>query len=78
LTVQQKITWTKISWQLAVSLTIVVLCSFAVRASAQATDPASTVNPLIGTTNGGNDYPGAAMPFGMVAWSPTLKESPAP
>ena len=39
-------------------------------AVAQAIDPASLVNPLIGTTNGGNDYPGATLPFGMVAWSP--------
>ena len=39
-------------------------------AAAQAPDPASLVNPLIGTTNGGNDYPGAVLPFGMVAWSP--------
>lgn len=70
MTAKQKFSWTHIRWQLAVSLTIAALCSFAVRASAQATDPASTVNPLIGTTNGGNDYPGAAMPFGMLAWSP--------
>ena len=33
-------------------------------------DPAALVNPLIGTTNGGNDYPGATLPLGMVAWSP--------
>ncbi|MBS1802426.1 MAG: GH92 family glycosyl hydrolase [Acidobacteria bacterium] len=33
-------------------------------------DPASLVNPLIGTTNGGNDYPGATLPLGMLAWSP--------
>ena len=33
-------------------------------------DPAALVNPLIGTTNGGNDYPGATLPFGMLAWSP--------
>src|SRR5580692_3989655 len=39
-------------------------------AAAQAADPASLVNPIIGTTNGGNDYPGATLPFGMVAWSP--------
>ena len=32
--------------------------------------PAALVNPLIGTTNGGNDYPGATLPLGMVAWSP--------
>ena len=33
-------------------------------------DPAALVNPLIGTTNGGNDYPGATLPLGMLAWSP--------
>lgn len=35
-----------------------------------ASDPASLVNPIIGTANGGNDYPGATMPQGMVNWSP--------
>ena len=33
-------------------------------------NPAALVNPLIGTTNGGNDYPGATLPLGMLAWSP--------
>jgi predicted alpha-1,2-mannosidase len=33
-------------------------------------DPAALVNPLIGTSNGGNDYPGATLPLGMLAWSP--------
>ena len=33
-------------------------------------DPASLVNPLIGTTNGGNVFPGATMPFGMIQFSP--------
>jgi predicted alpha-1,2-mannosidase len=33
-------------------------------------DPAALVNPLIGSANGGNTYPGAVLPFGMVAWSP--------
>jgi len=39
-------------------------------ASGQSGDPASLVNPIIGTANGGNDYPGAVLPFGMLAWSP--------
>src|SRR5271168_1946446 len=43
--------------------------------SAQA-DPAGEVNPFIGTTNGGNTYPGATLPFGMVAFSP--EETPLP
>lgn len=33
-------------------------------------DPASAVNPLIGTSNAGNTYPGSVVPFGMLAWSP--------
>lgn len=38
--------------------------------SADAQDRASLVNPLVGTTNGGNVFPGATMPFGMVQFSP--------
>jgi len=34
------------------------------------TDPAAYVNPFIGTTNGGNTFPGASEPFGMIQWSP--------
>ncbi|GAA3373557.1 GH92 family glycosyl hydrolase [Streptomyces sannanensis] len=33
--------------------------------------PVDYVDPLIGTSNGGNTYPGANLPFGMIAWSPT-------
>src|SRR5579864_2285783 len=32
--------------------------------------PADEVDPLIGTANGGNTFPGAVVPFGMVQWSP--------
>jgi predicted alpha-1,2-mannosidase len=35
-----------------------------------AADPAAHVNPFIGTANGGNTFPGAMLPFGMVQWSP--------
>ena len=43
----------------------------AASAAAQAqTDPASLVNPFIGTANGGNVFPGATAPFGMVQFSP--------
>ncbi|MFI1095310.1 GH92 family glycosyl hydrolase [Streptomyces sp. NPDC020917] len=38
--------------------------------TSSADDPASYVNPLIGTSNAGNTYPGAVVPFGMLAWSP--------
>ncbi|WP_306189747.1 GH92 family glycosyl hydrolase [Streptomyces sp. MK5] len=33
-------------------------------------DPVSYVDPLIGSSNAGNTYPGAVRPFGMLAWSP--------
>ena len=34
-------------------------------------DPVRYVDPLIGTAGGGNTYPGAVVPFGMISWSPT-------
>ncbi|MEV6738460.1 GH92 family glycosyl hydrolase [Streptomyces sp. NPDC051104] len=33
-------------------------------------DPTAYVDPLIGTRNGGNVFPGAVAPFGMLSWSP--------
>jgi predicted alpha-1,2-mannosidase len=42
----------------------------AVHTAALVADPASTVNSLVMTTGGGNDFPGADSPFGMVQWSP--------
>lgn len=42
-------------------------------AAAQAStisDPTAFVNPMIGTTGGGNVFPGASLPFGMMQWSP--------
>src|SRR2546421_4889808 len=33
-------------------------------------DPTTAVNPLIGTANGGNVFPGAVLPFGMASFSP--------
>src|ERR1035438_9601832 len=32
--------------------------------------PYDEVNPIIGTAGGGNTFPGATLPFGMVQWSP--------
>jgi predicted alpha-1,2-mannosidase len=40
-----------------------------------ASDPASLVNPLIGTAGGVNDFPGPDMPFGMIQWSPDTAPS---
>jgi putative alpha-1,2-mannosidase len=39
-------------------------------AAAAVADPASVVRPVLGTSNGGNTFPGADAPFGMVQWSP--------
>ncbi|MFJ1989947.1 GH92 family glycosyl hydrolase [Streptomyces asiaticus] len=33
-------------------------------------DPAAYVDPLIGSSAGGNTFPGAVAPFGMLSWSP--------
>src|SRR5215510_1361143 len=52
---------------------ILVVLGLNVVATAQTrpiTDPALYVDPLIGTANGGNTFPGAVVPFGMVQWSP--------
>lgn len=58
---------------LARALAFAVASLLSVPAGAQSTasnDPASSVNPLIGTSNGGNTFPGAVLPFGMFSWSP--------
>ena len=47
------------------------LCYAALPCCAQTSgEPAEFVNPLIGTGNSGNTFPGAVLPFGMVAFSP--------
>src|ERR1700742_4932927 len=51
-------------------------CAFAMIGAAHAGDFASEVNPFIGTSNGGNPFPGATLPFGMFAFSP--EETPLP
>ncbi|RFU85684.1 glycoside hydrolase family 92 protein [Streptomyces triticagri] len=40
-------------------------------AAAAKAEPAASVDPLIGSANGGNTYPGAVRPYGMMSWSPT-------
>lgn len=54
---------------------LVVTLAPAVRADAAPVplvdDPVSYVDPFIGTSRGGNTWPGATRPFGMIAWSPT-------
>ncbi|GAA2038591.1 GH92 family glycosyl hydrolase [Catenulispora yoronensis] len=47
------------------------------QAAALVSNPASLVNPFIGTTNLGDDFPGADVPFGMVQWSPDTPSAPS-
>src|ERR1700727_2213518 len=47
-----------------------LLASGGVIAQQAPSSPASAVNPLIGSSNGGNTFPGATLPFGMLQWSP--------
>ncbi len=69
-----KLKW-NLRWALcaAGSVGLIVVCTGRAqmqKAGHALSDPAALVNPLIGTTNGGNDYPGATLPLGMLAWSP--------
>lgn len=48
----------------------VFAAGLAISAPAQSATPYDSVNPLIGTAGGGNTFPGATLPFGMVQWSP--------
>lgn len=50
-----------------ITLYLLLVCTIS---SAQTTDYATLVNPLIGTDGKGNVYPGAQAPFGMVQLSP--------
>ncbi|GAA2208689.1 GH92 family glycosyl hydrolase [Nonomuraea monospora] len=62
------------SWLAAAITGALVGTVVAVPASAapvRTPDPAAHVDPLIGSAGGGNTYPGAVVPFGMISWSPT-------
>lgn len=54
----------------------IVAVSLALFAGLAVAGPADEVNPFIGSTNGGNTFPGAVLPFGMVAFSPEATPLP--
>ncbi|MGZ3146020.1 GH92 family glycosyl hydrolase [Lentzea chajnantorensis] len=56
---------------LSITLVAVLTAALAAPASAAVRDDTSSVDPLIGSAGGGNTYPGAVRPFGMISWSPT-------
>jgi predicted alpha-1,2-mannosidase len=48
-----------------------LVLAFSLPAFAQSASTAyDAVNPIIGTSNDGNIFPGASLPFGMMQWSP--------
>ena len=61
----------KLRVQVRTTTVLFAVCaaSFALRAQ-WTKDPAAWVDPLIGTANSGNVFPGAVVPFGMLSWSP--------
>jgi len=44
-------------------------------ATALASAPLASVDPMIGTANDGNTYPGVTVPFGMIQWSPDTSQN---
>jgi predicted alpha-1,2-mannosidase len=58
--------------RLASALLPLFLFAFAVFPAAAQSSSAmyDAVNPIIGTAGGGNTFPGATLPFGMIQWSP--------
>lgn len=54
----------------AILLSALTAAGLAHAGDGQTQDPISWVNPLIGTANGGNVFPGVTLPFGMVQFSP--------
>ncbi|ANZ40111.1 alpha-mannosidase [Lentzea guizhouensis] len=56
---------------LSITLVTVLAAALVSPASAAVRDDTRSVDPLIGSAGGGNTYPGAVRPFGMISWSPT-------
>ncbi|PWK83732.1 putative alpha-1,2-mannosidase [Lentzea atacamensis] len=56
---------------LSAGLSLVLTAALVTPASAAVRDDTRYVDPLIGSAGGGNTYPGAVRPFGMISWSPT-------
>ncbi|MFI0924096.1 GH92 family glycosyl hydrolase [Streptomyces sp. NPDC021012] len=56
---------------LAAALALGGVTAVPVQAETLAAAPSDHVDPLIGSSGGGNTFPGATAPFGMMSWSPT-------
>jgi putative alpha-1,2-mannosidase len=51
---------------------ITLLAIFCASPLSRAQTAYDAVAPFIGTTGGGNTFPGASLPFGMIPWSPDI------
>lgn len=51
-------------------ISLLASAAFCAASNSDKKDILANVNPFIGTTNGGNVFPGATVPFGMVQFSP--------
>jgi predicted alpha-1,2-mannosidase len=56
--------------QLRFALVLLSLLAGISALAQSASTPYDAVDPFIGTSGGGNTFPGASLPFGMVQWSP--------
>src|SRR5690242_19105269 len=74
---------TTLSVRFAASLLLLGLVAVPGAASAAEVDPASLVDPFVGTGSGGSvvgdvdTFPGASAPFGMVQFSPDTPSRPS-
>src|ERR1700760_171794 len=61
---------------LALAPVLTCSCAAPMSLSAQKTaSPLTAVDPIIGTSNDGNTYPGVTVPFGMIQFSPDTQEN---
>ena len=60
------------TWQRVAPCLLGLLCFVLVARAQNAAAPSAydSVHPIIGTAGGGNTFPGASLPFGMMQWSP--------
>ena len=58
-------------------LCAIVLAVLVAPAHAAAPGPVDMVNPFIGTTYGGDTFPGPDYPFGMIQWGPDTNSQPS-
>jgi predicted alpha-1,2-mannosidase len=56
--------------RVAPAMLLVLALTGSASAQGSASSPYDSVDPMIGTAGGGNTFPGATLPFGMMQWSP--------